>query len=129
MRKSTRNPRVLTIHRLGTYISGTNIKYCSLGTNILYWSLQLRGNMKIRMNSKGTLCRPAGHKNMSLPMKTLLLILFSKLNGGIQAIRDYHHCRGNNTGNKQFSPGKHWICCLGPGVKTDLMVPLSAHSY
>ena len=62
MRKSTRNLRVLTIHRLGTYKSGTNIKYCSLGTNILFWSLQPRGNMKIRMNSKGTLCRPAGHK-------------------------------------------------------------------
>ena len=44
-------------------MNGSTIKYCSLGTNNKYCSLQPRGNMKIRMNSKGTLCRPAGHKS------------------------------------------------------------------
>ena len=41
--------------------SGSYMKYRSLGSNMSYCSLQPRGNMKIRMNSKGILCRPAGH--------------------------------------------------------------------
>jgi hypothetical protein len=52
--------------------SGSYMKYRSLGSNMSSCSLQPRGNMTIRKNLKGTLCRPAGHKNCT----PLLIFLY-----------------------------------------------------